>query len=448
MCFNNELMSCSFTKIRIVIASLLFSGPIVLAQNAVPDSLLKAKMDSLHNVVRVNPVSVVIQDSIPHFEQSLKDTVEVAEVLPDVVALSPEQLIQRGDSLRMAYLFSDAINEYQKAIAAADSLNKEEFEDRLVLAQNGLSMMSYCNQPVVVAKQKFSVEDFFLFYPLKDKSWRSLPNQLDSLGIEDSFVKSMYVPDNAQSLYYSSRDEDHINNIYVTHNLGEQWSVPELINEQMTSSSDEIFPMLSPDGRSLYFASKGLYGMGGYDLYVSRWNKDTKDWDVPVNMGFPYSSPYDDFLFMNTDDGKYSIFASNRECSKDSVYIYVLEYDSMPVRKTISDVESLRKLAALSPAVDPSRIDNAAVSEKMPDNEDTKQYMEKMTEVRELRESIYLYGKALDEDRLKLSSLEGSEKTDLMNDILAREMSLPAMNDSLSRAVKQLQQIEMEEEFY
>ena len=60
--------------------------------------------------------------------------------------------------------------------------------------------------------------------------------------------------------------------------------------------------------------SKGLYGMGGYDLYVSQWNSETGDWDVPVNMGFPYSSPYDDFLFINTEDGKYSIFASNRGC--------------------------------------------------------------------------------------------------------------------------------------
>lgn len=137
------------------------------------------------------------------------------------------------------------------------------------------------------------------------------PNQLDSLG-GDGLARAIYVPDGAGDIYYSAKDEEGIRNIYCTHLSDSLWSVPALINERMTSSSDEIYPMLSPDGQSLYFASKGLYGMGGYDLYVSQWNKETGDWDVPVNMGFPYSSPYDDFLFVNTADGKYSIFASNR----------------------------------------------------------------------------------------------------------------------------------------
>ena len=93
--------------------------------------------------------------------------------------------------------------------------------------------------------------------------------------------------------------------------------------------------------------------MGGYDLYSSKWNEDTKDWDVPVNMGFPYSSPFDDFLFINTPDGKYSIFASNRGCPSDSVDVYVVEYDGMPVRKAVTEREDLIALAALSPDGDP-----------------------------------------------------------------------------------------------
>lgn len=451
----------------------------VSAQTALPDSLLKAKMDSLHNKMRVVPtVSVPVQENLPidtikativkqdsvdvvisnpdtiSIEDNLIDQIDSAtlesalapeNVVVEVKEISAAELAARGDSLRMVYLFRESIKEYNKSIAAAkDSLERESYEEKLTLSQNGLSMMSYCSQPVVVAKQKFSLKDFFLFYPLQNRSWRDVPNQLDSLGKSD-LVHSMYIPDNEDVLYYSAKDEDGIRNIYSIQNIGETWTAPSLINEQMTSSSDEIFPMISPDGKSLYFASEGLYGMGGYDLYVSNWNRETKDWDTPVNMGFPYSSPYDDFLFINTDDGKYSIFASNRECSRDSVYLYVLEYDSMPVRKSLSDVSALKQLASLSPDVDPSRIDNAsAVSEKMPDNADTKRYMEKMTQVRNLRDSISVFGKKLDEDRARISSLEGEDKEELSNDILRREMSLPSLQDSLSKATKALQQIEME----
>ena len=129
--------------------------------------------------------------------------------------------------------------------------------------------------------------------------------------------------------------------------------------------------------------------MGGYDIYVSNWNKEINDWDVPVNMGFPYSSPYDDFLFVNTPDGRYSMFASNRETSPDSVFIYVLEYDRMPVRKSISDKEELLKIVSLNPVADPARIDNvSAVSGNLPENKDTRLYANKMNRVRSLRNRI------------------------------------------------------------
>ena len=73
-------------------------------------------------------------------------------------------------------------------------------------------------------------------------------------------------------------------------------------------------------------------------------------------MGFPYSSPADDFLFINSDDGNYSIFASNRECQADSVWVYVLEFDNMPVRKAVDDPEELKALAALNPQREEERI--------------------------------------------------------------------------------------------
>ncbi len=357
---------------------------------------------------------------------------------------SPTRLMIKADSCRMAYNFAEAVKYSEAAVEALDSTASAKAEDLLLMARNGLNMMGFCSQPTVVARQTFPLKDFFLFYPLKDHSWRKAPNQLDSLGGDD-LSRAIYIPDGTRDIYYSAKDEEGIRNIYVTHLTDSLWSVPALINEQMTSSSDEIYPMLSPDGQSLYFASKGLYGMGGYDLYVSNWNKETNDWDMPVNMGFPYSSPYDDFLFVNTEDGKYSIFASNRECGRDSVTIYVLEYDSMPVRKAVSDVGELRALAALNPAGDHSRIDNdAAVPDEGRQDENTRRYMEKMREVRALRDSVSRFGKNLEKMRSGLAGASGEEKARLTAEISEKEMMIPALNSTLNAAVKELQNIEMD----
>ena len=356
--------------------------------------------------------------------------------------VSPTRLLMKADSSRMAYNFQEAVKYCEAAVDALDSTSSAKAEEQLLLARNGLNMMGFCSQPVVVAKQTFPLQDFLLFYPLKDFSWRKSPNQLDSLG-GDNLSRAVYVPDGSRDIYYSAKDEEGIRNIYATHLADSLWSVPALINEQLTSSSDEIYPMLSPDGQSLYFASKGLYGMGGYDLYVSQWNKETGDWDVPVYMGFPYSSPYDDFLFVNTEDGKYSIFASNRECGRDSVTIYVLEYDGMPVRKAVTEVDELRELAALNPAGNHPGIDNgSAVSGET--DESTRKYMDKMREVRSLRDSVARFGKNLDKLRSGLATASDEEKARLTAEITDKEMMLPTLNSTLNAAVKELQNIEMD----
>lgn len=354
-------------------------------------------------------------------------------------------LLEKADSLRFNYAFTEAIGLLDSVIKSLkDSSFKNKVDASMVLAQNARNMSDYCSQPVVLAKQRFSIHEFFLFYPLPDKSWRPLPNKLDSLSA-GGFPKAMYIPENAASLYYSAKDEDGIRNLYRTGLQKGVWSVPKLINEQLTSSSDEIFPMLSEDGQSLYFASRGLYGAGGYDIYVSHWNKEQKDWDMPVNMGFPYSSPYDDFLFINTPDGRYSMFASNRETTPDSVCVYVLEFDRIPVRKAVSDKEELLKLMSLNPVNDPSRLDNkAAVTSDMPENPDTRRYNDKMNLVRMLKSRIHSKESSIDDARNKFAGASEQEKRTMAESILEREEELQILQDSLAIAVKDLQNIEME----
>jgi hypothetical protein len=81
---------------------------------------------------------------------------------------------------------------------------------------------------------------------------------------------------------------------------------------------------------------------------VSAWDEEASDWSVPVNLGFPYSSPADDFLYAASEDGRYVLFASDRDCPSDSVWVYVLEEDNMPVRSEMSDPQQLKNLASMN----------------------------------------------------------------------------------------------------
>lgn len=360
-----------------------------------------------------------------------------------------DSLLSRGDSLRRAYCFEKSLDAYTEALdvasdttlAPTDTSLVMMISDRILLSENGRNMTGFVYQPTVVARHKFSKEDFFLYYPLKDRSWRAVPNQLDS--VSGPYSRAVYAPADASSIYFSAPDKNGIRNIYMTEMGDSLWTVPALINEHMTSAADEVYPMLSQDGKSLYFASKGLYGVGGYDLYVSTWDEQTGDWSVPVNMGFPYSSPADDFLLTGSEDGRYTLFASDRDCASDSVWVYVIEADNMPVRSEMSDPESLVSLAELNVS---SRDDSGGnVQSDVPENADTRRYMDKMAQVRALRDSISAYENELGEYREKYAVVESeTEKNRLAEMILEKESHIPEFQASLDEAIRELQEIEMD----
>lgn len=364
-----------------------------------------------------------------------------------------DSLLREGDLLRGRYRFEESLEPYTRALEISkdsvfmltDSLVHQTVSDRILMSENGRNMASYAYDPVVVARHRFSLEDFFLYYPLPDKSWRKTPNQLDTLK-DSRFAQALYAPEGMWEIYYSATDDNGIRNIYMTEKEDTIWTYPALLNENLTSASNEIYPMLSPDGKSLYFASEGLYGVGGFDLYVSHWDYENSEWGAPVNLGFPYSSPADDFLFVNTPDGEHTLFASNRDCSADSVWVYVLEFDNMPVRHAVEDPEELMTLSKLDPASATERMNTqASVSTDIPENVDIKRYLDKMTEVRSLRDSISHYNSLLDGDRNRFAMSEDeSERTRLTNEILRRESLMPKLQDSLMKATSQLQKIEME----
>ena len=208
--------------------------------------------------------------------------------------------LARGDSLHRAYRFQEALAEYLSIPRAGlSAANKKVLEARVNAAQNALDMTDFCADPHVVARQRFSRQDFFLYYPVPDRAWHASPNVLDSAGLYP-----LYHPKDDDVIYFSARDRAGTRSLFLTEDLDTMWRAPRLVGEALLSTGSEIFPMLSPDGNTLYFASDGLYGMGGYDLYASAWDPETQTWGEPVNLGFPYSSPADDFLLMDTPDGR------------------------------------------------------------------------------------------------------------------------------------------------
>ena len=352
----------------------------------------------------------------------------------------PDSLLQEGTRLHRQYRFEEAMELFARAAArTTDPDTLRLLRENAGDSQNALNMTDFCADPVVVARERFSRKDFFLFYPLKNQGWRLGPNALDLT--ESAFPT--YAPKGDRTVYFSTVDAAGVRNLYVSRDQDTLWSAPALMGEHLLSVGNEVFPMISADGKTLTFSSDGFHGMGGYDLYRSTWDDEAGTWGEPVNLGFPFSSPGDDFLIADSADGRYTLFASNRDCAADSVYIYVIERMDNPVRTPVRDPEALAHLCALHPLSNPARMDNgSAVSEAAPSNDDTRLYMLKMGEARALRDSIYAYERVLDKLRTALSEDPGDGRTALTATILEKETALAPLRKELEETNRTIRRIE------
>lgn len=352
------------------------------------------------------------------------------------VPLSDLDLIcLEAEDHHLAYEFTEAINTYRLAqTRTRDSLTRSNIEEFIIQSVNGRNMADFCYKPRVVARRRFSVDDFFLYYPLPDSTWVPTPNELDSLG--GPFSAATYAPEDAIRFIYSGIDTTGVRTILETHFEDTAWTAPAAL--PFASGKGEVYPMIS--GNKLYFSSRGLFGVGGYDLYSCEWDQKAKKWGKPVNLGFPYSSPADDFLLMNTPDGRHTIFASNRDCSEDSVYVYVLEYDVMPVHQGIESAAELRELCRLVP--DSERGKAAAVP--VSSDPAMKGYTDKVLEVRELKGRFTRTNRQIEAMRNRYSRASGEEKKYLSEEIAGMEAELPELQNRLNKASRELQAMEMD----
>jgi outer membrane protein OmpA-like peptidoglycan-associated protein/tetratricopeptide (TPR) repeat protein len=99
------------------------------------------------------------------------------------------------------------------------------------------------------------------------------------------------------------------------------WGTPINLGAVINSKGNEKSPFIHPDGKTLYFSSDGLMGLGGYDIFYAKLD-DNGTWSKPVNIGYPINSPEDEVgLFVSTD-GTQGFFASNKYNGKGGWDLY------------------------------------------------------------------------------------------------------------------------------
>ena len=104
------------------------------------------------------------------------------------------------------------------------------------------------------------------------------------------------------------------------------WAKIQPLPASINTRYDEESPYLHPDGKTLYFSSKGHNSMGGYDVFSTELLEDGT-WSEVTNLGYPVNTTGDDVFYFPSVDGKRAYFSSYREGGKGEQDIYMLTYD-------------------------------------------------------------------------------------------------------------------------
>jgi hypothetical protein len=93
------------------------------------------------------------------------------------------------------------------------------------------------------------------------------------------------------------------------------WTEPVNLGPTINTEGDEMSPFIHFDGKTLYFASDGRIGMGGFDLFITRLQEDST-WSTPKNLGYPINTFNDEMGLIIESGGQKAYYSSIRNKSK------------------------------------------------------------------------------------------------------------------------------------
>ena len=213
--------------------------------------------------------------------------------------------------------------------------------------------------------------------------------------------------------------------LYSSELIGGKWAnTMPLEGLDMAGNDVDInWPFLLSDGTTLYFAAKGEESIGGYDIFMTRYDESTGAYLKPENIGMPFNSISNDYFYVVDEFDGYGWFATDRNQPEGSVCIYsfILNNVRENYNQDAYTPEQLKQLSELH-----------SISMTWTDESSRKHALEQLAEIAKRKHSVqkkndftfvindkYTYTTLTD-----FKSADAAEKYARLNDILRKKAKL------------------------
>uniref|UniRef100_A0AB33J7B5 WD40-like Beta Propeller Repeat n=3 Tax=unclassified Prevotella TaxID=2638335 RepID=A0AB33J7B5_9BACT len=181
-------------------------------------------------------------------------------------------------------------------------------------------------------------KDFIQHIPLNTESGKLLPYN-SFFATSDEPTKTIHINEFGNHCYYAKGDSTN-SHLYTKDKLGNIWENEHVLDEIPSSYQSINYPFMCTDGLTLFFAAKGSNSIGGYDVFMTRYNNNDGHFYQPENYGLPYNSEFNDYLIAIDDIDSLGWLVTDRYQPEGKVCIYTF----VPTSSRINiDTEQLSK---------------------------------------------------------------------------------------------------------
>ena len=254
------------------------------------------------------------------------------EYLPALSADGSTLIFTRSENVKGVrnedfYISYNDTDEWQFANNLGEPINTLKNEGAQCITADGKTLyFTACSRNDSYGRCDIYQSDF-----VNDK-WTNPVNLGPNINTESWESQPAISSDGRQLFFVSNRPGGRGGkDIWVSYkNANGVWMEAKNIGDKINTSKDDISPFLHWDNQTLYFASKGFIGMGGFDVFVSRLN-ESGDWGEATNIGYPINSPSDENSLIVAKDGRTAYFASsffNEDRNDLDLYTFDLPQES------------------------------------------------------------------------------------------------------------------------
>ena len=251
-----------------------------------------------------------------------------------------------GDIYNKQFRYEEAIEQYENFVSATKNEDAAEAcKVKMAHTKQIFRMMKTTEQVCVIDSFVVDKERFLDAY--KCGSDIGTLQFVSDYFNNDNLAGVLSETERKTDIYYSQpvvANDSELMKIFHCSKNGNEWSKALQIKGFDTGGNDN-YPFMSPDGSTFYFASDGEGSIGGYDIFVTRYNSERGSFLLPNNVGMPFNSEANDYMMVINEIANLGWFATDRRQPEDKVCVYVFipnsikstyNYENEPYERMLS----------------------------------------------------------------------------------------------------------------